>query len=104
MKNYILTFLVASLFAAASVRAQEAQEGFILTPDKVLIFYKIVGSGADTLVMVHGGPGNSLESIRADMEPLAKGRRVIYYDQRGQGRSELIADGKKLAYEYHIAD
>ncbi|HEX6124239.1 MAG TPA: alpha/beta hydrolase [Pyrinomonadaceae bacterium] len=103
MKRYILTFLVVSLFAA-SVSAQDAQEGFILTPDEVRIFYKIVGSGANTLVMVHGGPGNSLESIRADMEPLAKGRRVIYYDQRGQGRSELIKDGKKLAYEYHIAD
>jgi proline iminopeptidase len=38
------------------------------------------------------------------MEPLAKGRRVIYYDQRGQGRSELIKDGKKLGYEQHVAD
>jgi len=103
MKKYILALIVLSL-SAAVVCGQEPAEGFIVTPDKVKIFYRIVGSGTDTLVMVHGGPGNSLESIRADMEPLAKGRRVIYYDQRGQGRSELIKDGKKLGYEYHIAD
>ena len=75
--------VLVALCAAAGVRAQEPAEGYISTPDNVRIFYKIVGSGPETLVMAHGGPGNSLESIRADMEPLAKGRRVIYYDQRG---------------------
>ncbi|HVF46543.1 MAG TPA: alpha/beta hydrolase [Pyrinomonadaceae bacterium] len=68
------------------------------------IFYKIEGKGSETLVAVHGGPGNSLESIRPDFGPLAKNRRVIYYDQRGQGRSELITDGNKLGYEQHVAD
>jgi proline iminopeptidase len=106
MKKYISTFLVAfvSICSAAAVRGDEPGEGYIMTPDKVRIFYKIVGTGSETLVMVHGGPGNSLESIRPDMEPLAKGRRVIYYDQRGQGRSELIKDGKKLGVEQHVAD
>ena len=89
---------------AAGMRADDPIEGYIVTPDEVRIFYKIVGAGSETLVAVHGGPANSLESIRADLEPLAKGRRVIYYDQRGQGRSELITDGKKLGYEHHVAD
>ena len=106
MKKYIPFFCIAlaGLCGAASLRAQEPSEGFLLTPDKVRIFYKIVGTGPETLVAVHGGPGNSLESIRPDLEPLAKGRRVIYYDQRGQGRSELITDGEKLGYENHVAD
>src|SRR5688572_3623924 len=90
----ILVLNVVSTFAQLA-----PSEGYILTPDKVRIFYKIEGSGADTLVAVHGGPGNSLESIRADMGPLAKGRRVIYYDQRGQGRSELLTDGSRLGYK-----
>lgn len=106
MKKYISTVFVAfvSICAAAVAQAQEPGEGYIVTPDKVRIFYKIEGRGPETLVAVHGGPGNSLESIRPDLEPLAKGRRVIYYDQRGQGRSELINDGKKLGYEQHVAD
>ena len=102
MKKYISTCVLALVIAIVSVQAQEPSEGYILTPDKVRIFYKIVGSGPETLVAVHGGPANSLESIRPDMEPLAKGRRVIYYDQRGNGRSDLISDGKRLGYEYQI--
>ena len=94
--------VILILFAAVSISAQN--EGYLETPDKVRIFYKIEGAGTETLVMVHGGPGNSLESIRPDMEPLAKGRRVIYYDQRGQGKSELLTDTGRLGYKNHVAD
>lgn len=105
MKVYgTLLIALAFSYATTHVRGQEPSEGYILTPDRVRIFYKIVGTGSVTLVAVHGGPGNSLESIRADLEPLAKGRRVIYYDQRGQGRSELITDESKLGYEQHVSD
>src|SRR5258706_426409 len=105
MKKYISILCVAlSLCAAAAGQPGDPTEGYFVTPDNVKIFYKIEGRGSETLVAVHGGPGNSLESIRADFEPLAKGRRVIYYDQRGQGRSELLSDGKKLGYEQHVAD
>jgi proline iminopeptidase len=99
-----LIAIVLFLNVIIAVAQAPVEEGYFTTPDKVRIFYKIVGTGPDTLVAVHGGPGNSLESIRADFEPLAKGRRVIYYDQRGQGRSEIITDGKKLGYEQHVAD
>lgn len=85
--------------------AQEAAgEGYVRTADGVRLFYKVVGSGKETLVAVHGGPGNSLESIRADLEPLAKNRRVIYYDQRGGGRSDLLRGRDKLAISKHVAD
>ena len=104
MRKYISVLVLALLWVTANVRAQESTEGYITTPDKVRIFYRIVGSGPETLVAVHGGPGNSLESIRPDLESLAKGRRVIYYDQRGSGRSELIKDSKKLGYQQHVAD
>ena len=97
-------FITLLVLGSAIAFAQEPSEGYITTPDKVKIFYKIEGKGSETLVVVHGGPGNSLESVRPDFEPLARNRRVIYYDQRGQGRSELIKDGKKLGYKNHVAD
>ena len=104
MKNSISALVLAFVVAVSSGHAQEPSEGYITTPDKVRLFYKIEGSGSETLVMVHGGPANSLESIRPDMVPLTKGRRVIYYDQRGNGKSDLIADPEKLGYRYHVAD
>ena len=98
--KYLTAFLVFIFTAAANAQ----NEGYITTPDNVRIFYKMEGSGTETLVVVHGGPGNSLESIRADMEPLAKNRRVIHYDQRGQGRSELLKETSRLGYKDHVAD
>lgn len=78
--------------------------GYISTEDGVLLFYKVVGSGSETLVAVHGGPGNTMESILPDLEPLAKNRRVIYYDQRGGGYSDLVRDKERLAISKHVAD
>lgn len=104
----LLTFLtlltVFSAQASGQAQASPPQEGYIRTADGVRLFYKVVGSGAETLVAVHGGPGNTLESILPDLEPLAKNRRVIYYDQRGGGRSDLIRDKDKLSVAKHVAD
>ena len=90
--------------AFAQPSAPAPREGYIRTADGVRLFYKVVGAGAETLVVVHGGPGNTLESIRADLEPLAKNRTVIYYDQRGGGQSELLRDAESLKISKHIED
>lgn len=99
----LLGIIFLSLFVG-SLSAQSAREGYITSSDGVKLFFKVVGSGSDVLVAVHGGPGNSLESIRPDLEPLAKNRTVIYYDQRGNGRSALVKERDKLSISNHIAD
>ncbi|HEV2817859.1 MAG TPA: alpha/beta fold hydrolase [Allosphingosinicella sp.] len=98
----VLLFLL--LLAAAPAAAQARQEGFVAVEDGVRLYYRIEGRGPQTLVVVHGGPGFSLESVRADFAPLAAHRRVIYYDQRGNGRSSLIDDPAALAVPRHVAD
>ena len=99
MKRLLLFLL---LLVAAPAHAQ--RDGFVTAEDGVRLYYRIEGSGPETLVVVHGGPGFSLESVRADFGPLAAHRRVIYYDQRGNGRSSLIDDPARLALPRHIAD
>src|SRR5688572_5018500 len=96
--------ITAALFLSLLLAAAPPSEGHLQTPDGVRLFYKVVGEGPDTLVVVHGGPGNSLSSVEPDYAPLAARRRVIYYDQRGGGRSDLIADDNKLSLAHHIAD
>lgn len=42
-----------------------------------------------TVVAVHGGPGIDHVGLKATLAPLAKENQIIYYDQRGHGRSEF---------------
>ena len=100
-----LLFLISLMLGAAQPMAAPAErEGYLAGDDGTKLFYRIEGAGPQTLVVVHGGPAVSMESIRLDMEPLARGRRVIYYDQRGSGRSQLVEGDERLALERHIAD
>ena len=99
----ILWFL-ALLVASWAPASAQPREGFIAADDGTKLFYKIEGSGPEVLVVVHGGPGGSLESVRPDFGRLAKGRTVIYYDQRGNGRSDLIDDEERVGITYQVAD
>jgi proline iminopeptidase len=40
------------------------------------------------LVAVHGGPGLDHVNLKAELAPLARHVQVLYYDQRGHGRSD----------------
>lgn len=80
------------------------REGYIVTSDSARLFYRVVGQGPDTVIAIHGGPGVDLESIAADFTPLAAHHLVIFYDQRGTGRSELPRDTTRLVVSRQIAD
>lgn len=103
--------VVAGLTAVAEPIPLEAQgapspvaEGYVVTADSVRLFFRVAGRGPDTLVAIHGGPGVDLESIYGGFLPLADRHTVIFYDQRGAGRSTLPSDTLKLAAERQVAD
>jgi proline iminopeptidase len=80
------------------------REGYVTTSDSARLFYRVMGRGSDTVIAIHGGPGVDLESIAADFTPLAEHHVVIFYDQRGAGRSELPQGKTRLAASRQIAD
>lgn len=82
----------------------QAVEGYFNGADGVRLFYRKLGSGKDVAVFVHGGPGAGMYDGGCDMEPLARGRTIILYDQRGGGRSELVTDPKLLTASHHVRD
>ncbi|MEM6288388.1 MAG: alpha/beta hydrolase [Bacteroidota bacterium] len=52
-----------------------------------LVHHEVVGTGP-AVVVLHGGPGVAHDYLRPEWDRLAAaGYRVIYYDQRGCGRS-----------------
>ena len=79
-------------------------QGHFKSSDDLDIFYQIKGKGKDTLVIVHGGPGMDSEYMVADFEPLAQNHTLIYYDQRGGGRSSLPENTDLLHIDRHVED
>ena len=57
----------------------------------ISIFERRAGSGPPTVVL-HGGPGAHHDYLLPGFDALATGRELIYYDQRGGGRSQVARD------------
>lgn len=62
-----------------------------------------MGDGGPTVVVLHGGPGASHDYLRPQFDALARGRTLLYYDQRGGGRSEVPRE-VPLGWREHVAD
>ena len=82
---------------SAATAGPENQEGMVDAGDSVQLFYRLVGSGPDTIIVIHGGPGFSQDYLAPDLEPLAASHTLLFYDQRGTGRSTLVTDSAALA-------
>lgn len=55
------------------------------------LYYRELGveRGRPPVVLVHGGPGHSSLSFKNSFDFLADETRIIYYDQRGSGNSQI---------------
>ena len=58
---------------------------------------------APRLLLLHGGPGASLDYMLPQMLALASDYRLIFYDQRGGGRSKG-EDRSPITWKTHVAD
>jgi proline iminopeptidase len=77
-------------------------EGFI-DAHGVLIYYMTVGRGAP-LMIVHGGPGASHDYFLPYLLPLARHNRLIFIDERGSGKSQILQDPKGYTVENMVED
>ena len=84
-----LVLATCSLVSAAA-SAQRARQG-LLSLEDARLFYEVMGTG-EPIIVVHGGPGLDHAYLRPGLDALATRNTVIYYDQRGTGRStaELV--------------
>jgi proline iminopeptidase len=71
--------------------------------DSIKLSYRIVGKGKP-LVVIHDGPGYEKSMLYKGFDDLSSQMRVIYYDQRGCGRSEPIAPTVSLSVEDNVRD
>jgi proline iminopeptidase len=80
--------VAATAPAPAALAAGEAR----LAVDGGRIWYRVVGSGnATPVILLHGGPGYSSFYMRS-LEALSADRPLVRYDQLGAGKSDRITD------------
>lgn len=79
-------------------------DGYLTLADSLQLYYRTAGSGRDTVVVVHGGPGLSSAYLAPDLQRLAVGRTLFFYDQRGSGRSAAVRDTAELGIDDHVGD
>ena len=68
----------------------------------VQLFERRVGGGPPVVVL-HGGPGAHHDYLLPGFDALAAGRTLIYYDQRGGGRSAVPRE-IPVGWREHVAD
>ena len=98
-----LLLLGLSLGLSAPAAGQAARQGLFTTSDDARIFYEVVGEG-EPIVVVHGGPGLDHDYLRPGLDGLAQRNTIIYYDQRGTGRSTAPLVAETINIDAFIAD
>lgn len=100
----LLTVVLATAGAGAPhpAAAQQARQG-LLSLDDARLYYEVVGSG-DPIVVVHGGPGLDHEYLQPGLDALATRNTLVYYDQRGTGRSLANLDATTIDFDAFVAD
>jgi proline iminopeptidase len=68
----------------------------------VSIFERRIGDGPPVVVL-HGGPGAHHDYLLPGFDALAYRRELIYYDQRGGGRSPVSRE-TPVGWKEHVAD
>ena len=71
--------------------------------DGARLSYRTVGQG-EVLIVIHDGPGGEKSIMYDGFDGLAGSMRVIYYDQRGCGRSEPLGAGQSCTIEDNVRD
>ena len=104
MKTILTAFLLIGVFMwgcdSGNIKIEEGYKEV----NGVSHFYKIVGEG-EPYIMLHGGPGMYHDELLPFFLDFAKSHKVIFYDQRGNGKSILKKiDSTTFTVELMIED
>ncbi len=78
------------------------REGYVPVEDAAL-FYREIGHG-QPIILIHGGPDFDHSYLLPDMDRLSNSYRLIYYDQRGRGKSARGVHPDNVTIQTEIDD
>jgi len=92
---------------ARGAPAASPEKGATFETGGVTLWYEVRGSGAGTpLVVANGGPGFDHTYLHCSdaWDRLARNRKVVFYDQRGTGKSSRLKPNQPCGLAEQIAD
>ncbi len=105
----MLALVVAPACASHSPRTLAAPramatEGSRLAVPGGTIWYRVVGGGSGTpVILLHGGPGLPSVYLKS-LEALGDERAVVRYDQLGSGYSDKVQDTALFTVPHYVAE
>src|SRR5215216_5977120 len=85
-----------------SVASPSAREGTVPAGDAEL-FFRETGNG-QPIVVLHGGPDFDHTYLLPELDRLSDAYRLIYYDQRGRGRSTKGVQPEDVTIQSDVED
>lgn len=82
--------------------ARAPSQGHVLT-DGARLYYRTIGDGPPIIVL-HGGPDFDHHYLLPEMDRLADSFRLMYYDQRGRGRSAGEVEPDEVSIGSEVED
>lgn len=99
----VLAVAIASILYGCGPDTLQVEEGF-KEVNGVNHFYKMVGEG-EPFILLHGGPGMYHDELYPFFLDFAQSHKLIFYDQRGNGRSPLDKiDSTTFTVEWMVKD
>ncbi|MGH8630577.1 MAG: alpha/beta fold hydrolase, partial [Burkholderiales bacterium] len=80
----------------------ETERAVLVDVNGVRLYTRWVGDGPP-IVVLHGGPGAHHDYLLPQYDRLARRRALLYYDQRGGGKSPVPREAP-VGWREHVAD
>jgi proline iminopeptidase len=100
--NIVKAVCVLLVIAAEAGAAPAASESRVDVPGASL-YVRTIGHG-EPVIVLHGGPDFDTAYLLPDLDRLADAYRLIYYDQRGRGRSAAGVRAEDVSLASELAD
>ena len=94
--------LVFAMLMPPTTAAQPARQGMV-SLENARLFYEVIGNG-EPIIVVHGGPGLDHGYLKPGLDALASRHTLVYYDQRGTGRSAASLDSATINMDTFVED
>lgn len=91
--------LLLTIILLVNIYSAFGQDG-LLKSHPHLAYWK-VGSKSEIVFILHGGPATHHQYLRPEFDGLSESATILYYDQRGCGKSER---GNSYTWQDHVQD